>query len=111
MTQYIRLVFDVAFVAIAILSFYMWALLNEKYRKVKERKEFVEGCLKTSTSDNDFFQKDCWRLQEENDRLLKDNKRLTKDNGFLLDRGCCCKHDHPDCKSQVAISEKDQILK
>lgn len=36
MTQSIRVALDVSFIAIAILLFYMWAVLSEKYRKVRD---------------------------------------------------------------------------
>jgi len=35
----LRLILDLSFLGIALLSFWMWALFNEKYRRVKEENE------------------------------------------------------------------------
>lgn len=64
MTQYIRLILDAAFVGIAILLFYMWSSLNEKYRRVKEECE-RRGKYMTILSSRVPTEKDCsakWNL-------------------------------------------------
>lgn len=62
MTQYIRLMLDLSFCCIAILFFYMWMRLNDKYRLVKK--------------ENNRLNEDVNILRSSETMLLEEHRKL-----------------------------------